>query len=306
MKGSQASRHELHDFLRAARERVQPAELGLPARLNRRGTGLHQADMAAALNVSPRWYNGFENGTVTATNHELDRIAALLKLTQADRVHLYLLASGHEPPPHTIDLPEGTETVLARLVSEMKGLPVASAVTDIAWNLIAWNHTLSAWFPEVEDVPSDERNLMLWAFSERTEPIVAGIEEYRRAHLGWVHLALARYPGDPRLADLASRLQLHPVAGRMWSEHITALSAEIIAVRFHVDGVAEPVETDLVSSEHPGGYRLMMLVPRDGWPGQKPAGRRLARRRNRSVHEGGDPAGQAMTDQVERLPPSST
>ena len=62
MAGEVTRRKELHDFLKAARARVQPKDLGLTPPRNRRSGGLHQADVTAALNVSQRWYNGVGNG----------------------------------------------------------------------------------------------------------------------------------------------------------------------------------------------------------------------------------------------------
>ena len=99
MAGEVTRRKELHDFLKAARARVQPKDLGLTPPRNRRSSGLQQADVAATLNVSPRWYNGFENGATVPGEDMLDQLARILRLTPAERVHLYLLATGHEPVP---------------------------------------------------------------------------------------------------------------------------------------------------------------------------------------------------------------
>src|ERR1700683_4280215 len=115
-------RMELRDFLGAARARVDPADLGISAPPGRRGRGLQQADIAAALQVSQRWYNGFERGVGTASVAILDKIAELLRLTPAERTHLYLLATGRDPAPATVEPPDGTDAVLTRLVHQMGDL----------------------------------------------------------------------------------------------------------------------------------------------------------------------------------------
>ena len=93
--------HQLHQFLTAARERLRPEDIGVHPRGNRRGRGLHQSDLADALMVSDRWYNGFENGARPPSRHEVlvSRIGQLLRLSPAERTYLHLLATGHEPAP---------------------------------------------------------------------------------------------------------------------------------------------------------------------------------------------------------------
>jgi MmyB-like transcription regulator ligand binding domain len=110
------------------------------------------------------------------------------------------------------------------------------------------------------------------------ESIVADIESYRWAHIGWVHLAIARYPDDPRLAHLAERLQRIPEARRMCdAQHVARFTEGVIPVRFRPAGPSQVAEADVLSTEVPGGYRLMMIVPRGGGlagqarPGGSPA-----------------------------------
>jgi hypothetical protein len=91
--------HQLHQFLTAARARLRPEDLGIRPAKNRRGGGLHQADLADALVVSDRWYNGFENGARPPSRYDalVSRLGQLLRLTPAERMYLHLLATGHEP-----------------------------------------------------------------------------------------------------------------------------------------------------------------------------------------------------------------
>jgi Helix-turn-helix domain len=69
MAGEVIRRRELHDFLRAARARLQSRAISASRRPRSGGTGaLRQADMAAALSVSHRWYNDFENGAAASAS----------------------------------------------------------------------------------------------------------------------------------------------------------------------------------------------------------------------------------------------
>ncbi len=256
-------RKDLSGFLQKARSRVDPADLGLVTPPGRRIHGLVQADVADLLQVSHRWYNGFECGTMTASEAVLDHIAGLLHLTPAERVHLYLLATGHDPAPATVQPPDGAVAVLTRLVHQMGDLAVPALVTDIAWNVLAWNRALTTWFPDPGTFPRETRNLLLWSFTDDLERYVRDTECFRRTYIGWVHLAHAGRPDDPRLAHLIDRLQDIPAARDLWnSQHIADFTNSIIPVQFRLGGT-EPEETDLLNMEFPGGSRLIMIVPRD-------------------------------------------
>src|SRR5579859_2054434 len=257
-------RRQLRDFLRAARARVDPADHCLVTPPGRRGRGLQQVDVADLLRVSHRWYNGFERGTLTAGEAMLDKIAELLRLTPAERVHLYLLATGRDPAPASVQPPDGTDAVLARLVHQMGDLAIPALVTDIAWNVLAWNRALTTWFPDPASFPPAARNLVLWAFTDDLERYVRDADCFRRTYIGWVHLAHAGRPGDARLACLVERLQAIPAARELLSsQHIADFTNSITPLQFRLGGGTYPEETDMLNIEFPGGSRLIMIVPRN-------------------------------------------
>ena len=72
-----------------------------------------------------------------------------------------------------------------------------------------------------------------------------------------------------------------PAARRLWNtQQIARFTNCITPVRFRLNGSTAAVDTDLLSVEFPGGYRLMMIVPGNGWPAHPPATRRRIRWRN--------------------------
>jgi hypothetical protein len=275
-----ARRTELHNFLRAARARLQPEDIGIKPAPNRRGSGLRQSDVAAALVVSGRWYNGFENGACSAARIDglLDKLTRILRLTPAERVHMYLLATGHEPAPATVGEPRqasASQAVLERLIS-LAGPDLPALVCDIAWNVLARNQAMTDRIadpaPQAED-----RNVILWLFTPEAERIIGDVSHTRGAEIGQVHLALARHPGDPRLEHLLARLRQVPEACRLWDRHHISEDAVISPRRVRARGSKAPCTADLLSLEFPGGLRLLVLVPRASWPavsrpGQRPSG----------------------------------
>src|SRR5258708_29704051 len=92
-------RQALADFLRTRRARLQPTELGLPTRRRRRTPGLRREEVAELANIGVSWYTLLEQGqAVNPSRQVLESLAQALKLNQAEKQHLFLLA-GQELPP---------------------------------------------------------------------------------------------------------------------------------------------------------------------------------------------------------------
>nr|BFE78876.1 hypothetical protein GCM10020093_014770 [Planobispora longispora] len=98
---SGARRTELAAFLRSRRERVTPADVGLPPGLRRRTPGLRREEVAQLAGVGITWYTWLEQGRpINVSVQVLDAISRTLGLDPAEHEHLYRLA----------DVPEVTET----------------------------------------------------------------------------------------------------------------------------------------------------------------------------------------------------
>jgi transcriptional regulator with XRE-family HTH domain len=88
----------LGEFIRAHRERLSPAQVGLPPGLRRRAKGLRREEVASLCDISPTWLTWIEQGRTQAVSaRTLARIAAVLMLTQAEREYLFGLAGLRDP-----------------------------------------------------------------------------------------------------------------------------------------------------------------------------------------------------------------
>ena len=115
----------LGDFLRAARERLAPADFGLPQG-RRRTKGLRREEVATLCGISPTWYTWIEQGrTIAVSVSALARLAEGLGLSTAERAYLFQLAGRADP-----DAP------LAALV---EAIASPAYVLDRYWNALAWN-----------------------------------------------------------------------------------------------------------------------------------------------------------------------
>ena len=89
-------RQPLGTFLKDRRARLDPAAFGFSGR--RRTPGLRREEVAQRANISPTWYTWLEQGRGGAPSADvLNRIAAGLMLTEAEREHLFMLGLGRPP-----------------------------------------------------------------------------------------------------------------------------------------------------------------------------------------------------------------
>lgn len=92
---------DLSDFLRKRREALQPEDVGMPRGRRRRTPGLRREEVAALASMSADYYSRLEGGRGPQPSVEmLGAIARALRMTLAERDHLFLLA-GHGTPPRT-------------------------------------------------------------------------------------------------------------------------------------------------------------------------------------------------------------
>ena len=85
-------RHELAVFLRARRDSLQPADVGLTLRGRRQVKGLRREEVAMQAGVSLTWYTWLEQGReIHVTPMVLDAIARTLLLNEAQRAYLFRL-----------------------------------------------------------------------------------------------------------------------------------------------------------------------------------------------------------------------
>src|SRR5271154_7531031 len=86
-------RRLLGEFVRAHRERMQPAAAG-----RRRTSGLRREELAARAGISVTWCTWIEQGRpVQASPEALGRIAHALSLSRAERAYLFELAGRLDP-----------------------------------------------------------------------------------------------------------------------------------------------------------------------------------------------------------------
>jgi transcriptional regulator with XRE-family HTH domain len=96
------NRAQVREFLISRRERITPAQAGLPAYggANRRVKGLRREEVALLAGMSIDYYVRMERGNLAgASDAVLDGISSALQLDEAERTHLFDLARAAQPTP---------------------------------------------------------------------------------------------------------------------------------------------------------------------------------------------------------------
>ncbi len=127
-------RAELADFLRTRRQRLQPADVGLPAGLRRRTAGLRREEVAALATMSTDYYTRLEQQRGPQPSEQmLAAIARALRLTLDERDHLFRLA-GHSAPLR-VRPTDHVAPALQRVFDRLADTP-ALVLTDLAETLL--------------------------------------------------------------------------------------------------------------------------------------------------------------------------
>ncbi|RFA30696.1 transcriptional regulator [Alkalilimnicola ehrlichii] len=218
MRNLQRTRNELAAFLRARRERLSPADVGLPSGGRRRTPGLRREEVAALAGVGLTWYTWLEQGRdigVSATF--LDNLARVFKLDAAERRHLFLLA--HERPPAE---PGKTFCVVPPLVLRLMHdlAPHAAYVLNLRWDVLAFNEAADRLFGFERHAP-EQRN-MLWMLF--TDPLLRerfdGWKEQAPQILSSFRRDYARATQEADIQAMVDELQkVSPDFKYWWSRH---------------------------------------------------------------------------------------
>jgi transcriptional regulator with XRE-family HTH domain len=209
-------RSELGDFVRARRDQVSPADVGLSDSGQRRVPGLRREEVATLADTSPDYLRRVEQGRVLPSNAVLDRLADALAFGPSERSHLQNLADrarGRQAPE-----PADAEVrpTLRRLLESLE--PTPAVVLGRRCEVLAWNRAGAALDEVVALKPPEERNVARRIVLDPTarelypewDGLVQEIADVLR-------LNTARFSDDSELAALVEELLAEsPEFRRYW------------------------------------------------------------------------------------------
>ncbi|MGW0251604.1 helix-turn-helix transcriptional regulator [Nocardia goodfellowii] len=215
-------RGELAGFLRSRRERITPADVGLPAGQRRRTPGLRREEVAQLAFISTEYYTRLEQARGPHPTREvLSQLARALRLSDAERDHLHHLAGVPPGPP-----PGPAREVRQSILDLLRRLPdTAALVLSAGYEVLAWNDLAAALLEDFSALSRRDRNLLRRAFlgphrAGRRLYGVSDADEFSRTAAQHLRAAAARYPNDPELTALISELRSgSPEFAQLWAAH---------------------------------------------------------------------------------------
>ena len=214
-------RTQLAHFLRSARARVRPSDVGIEPGHARRTPGLRRDEVARLAAVSVDTYTRLEQARgATPSPPVLEGLARALRLTADERAHLFHLA-GHPAAPGARPSHVLSPTVLT-LLDRMHD--TAAYVVDAAGFVLAWNPLAAALIADFSRWPPADRNLTYQVFlgtegASMSYPPPAW-EAFARDCVAELRAAAGRYPHDAAISGLVARLRAEsPLFATWWEDH---------------------------------------------------------------------------------------
>ncbi|MGX1130587.1 transcriptional regulator with XRE-family HTH domain [Streptomyces glaucescens] len=210
-------RRELREFLMSRRARVTPAEAGLPEGGARRRTpGLRREEVAVLAGVGASWYQWLEQGRdISVSPQVLDAVARVLRLSNAEHRHLYVLAGLNPPAPEVAPEKRNMCDGLRRLIDTW--MPYPAHIMDRYYNAVMYNDAAAI---VLGMRPDQTQNCVVDFF---TDPM------YRARDISWernartvvaqFRAACSACPDDEGFqAVLAQLREASPEFTRLWEE----------------------------------------------------------------------------------------
>ncbi|MEV7322247.1 helix-turn-helix transcriptional regulator [Streptomyces sp. NPDC093970] len=197
-------RQELARFLRERRAGLRPQAVGLAAGTTpRRTPGLRREEVAELAHMSVDYYTRLEQARGPRPSPRvLDALAGALRLTSAERSHLFGLAGSPAAPP----APSAPRRVRPHVAALLERLPdTAAIVTDASYGLVAWNPLARLLLGA--DLGRDTTNLARRRFlGQGRMHTSSGAAEFGHVVVARLRRAAERYPHDAQLAVLLDEL----------------------------------------------------------------------------------------------------
>jgi transcriptional regulator with XRE-family HTH domain len=210
-----ADRGDLATLLRAWRDRLHPAAVGLPSGPNRRTAGVRREELAMLAGLSVDYVIRLEQGRAERPSEQVvASLARVLQLGDDERDALFVAAGLPAPLPTSV--PRTIPPTVHRLLYRMPDTAVAVYAAD--WTLLATN---PAW-DLVHGAVEGERNMVARQFLGGPSRLVetpGHAEHFERAMVSDLRGATIRYPQDQQLRALVHRMiERSPRFAAMWSD----------------------------------------------------------------------------------------
>lgn len=254
MTSDDVNREELARFLRSRRQRISPAEVGLPTGPRRRVGGLLREEVAVLAGLSPTWYTYLEQGRKIRPSPEvLDSLARVLRLTEDERRYIHLLAHGQVTRPAPLNADRIAEDLVGDLVRMTDDSPYPVYAVDRYCDLMAWNRAAIEWYDDWRTY-AKQPNILHWMLTSPRAKIsmVDWADDARDVVARW-RTDTATVATDHRVRELVAELtRVSPEFTMWWDDYyVQAHRSRVRRLRHPVHGVKPMRVLPTTSPEYP-------------------------------------------------------
>jgi transcriptional regulator with XRE-family HTH domain len=208
MSGAPAGhdRHEeIASFLRSRRERLAPADVGLPVGARRRVKGLRREEVALLADVGVTWYTWLEQGRPIAISDEtLERIASALRLNSSELAYVRKLVRRTAEQPHSweMQVDEGVRYIVEQFKDGF------AYVRNSRFDYLVWNKKFGRFQKLDHNAPGLERNMLWKLFTDKAaRAVFPRWEDYARRLVAAFRAEYAEHVGDRDFEALIDALR---------------------------------------------------------------------------------------------------
>lgn len=210
-------RHEeIASFLRSRRERLTPADVGLPGGPRRRVKGLRREEVALLADVGITWYTWLEQGRPIAVSDEtLERIGSALRLNSSEHEYLRKLVRPSVDQPHIWEMK--VDDGVRYLVEQFKD--GFAYLRNSRFDYLAWNELFGRFQGLDESKPGIERNALWKLFVDKNAKArFPEWEDYAHRLAAAFRAEYAEHVGDRDFEELIDSLHnASPEFSNMWT-----------------------------------------------------------------------------------------
>ncbi|MFC4505961.1 MULTISPECIES: helix-turn-helix transcriptional regulator [Streptomyces] len=254
----------LGQFLRARRERLSPADAGLPSAGRRRVPGLRRDEVAALTGVSLSYYSRLEQGReLSPSIRVLEAMARVLRLAEEDKRELFRLA--RPAARRRTKSPARVERVrphLRQLIESWTRTP--AFIIGHAQDLLATNALTNALY---RDFAQHDNVLRMLFLDPAAKTFYRNAERAKHRAVADLQQTAASTPEDARILELVGELSVRSGEFRsLWAREYARVPPYEVKQMYHsVVGDLELRHEALHIRSAPG-QQLVILQAEPGSP----------------------------------------
>jgi transcriptional regulator with XRE-family HTH domain len=262
-----AARNDFGAFLRARRERVTPADVGLPARGRRRTPGLRREELALLAGISVDYLVRLEQGREASPSVEVVRaLADALGMNRDEAKHLWSLVvrtGKADWCPESLGIGSALEPATQALLDSLQ--PTPAFVIDPLTDVLGWNGAYERLMAPTGILDSRPPNLIRFTFTDRrARTLYREWEAIAREQAGNLRVFVSDSPADAAARALAGELLAQSADfARLWADYDVGEKRRGVKRLAHPMGGPLDLEYTALGLPEEGFRRLVTYLPAD-------------------------------------------